>query len=115
MGALADGQSTQHLGNYLQHPRAVLQNIIVPEAKDAPATTLQQFIARMVNISGSVLSAIGFDHKVKLDTCEIDNIGRDRVLPPEAPAKLFMAKFIPKRPFCFRHISAQSLCPPSHR
>src|SRR5690242_1435764 len=68
----------------------------------------------MIRIAGCVLSAIGFDHETSLDTCEIDDIGRDRMLPPEAPTELLVAQSVPKRPFCFRHIAAQLLCSPGH-
>src|SRR5262249_30236704 len=85
------------------------------EANDAPTASRQQLVAQMINIAGSVLSAIGFDHKTSLHTCEIDDIGRDRMLPPEAPTQLFVAQSIPKGSFCFCHVSAQPLCPPGNR
>lgn len=67
------------------------QDIIVPEAQNAPSPAAQIGVARPIPAGFCVLAPIRLDDKTSFDTDEIDNIRRDRVLPPETPAELVIS------------------------
>jgi hypothetical protein len=86
---------TERYGNRLQNTLTVLQNVIVPEAKNAPSALVQSFVPHNVVARAPVLSAVGFDHEARLDTSEIDDVGRDRMLPSKTPTELVVPQHIP--------------------
>src|SRR3954470_4969237 len=55
-----------------------------------------------------VLSAVGFDDQTRLYTGKVDNIRQYRMLPPEPPAALVVAKLCPEHPLCVRRVPAQT-------
>jgi hypothetical protein len=64
-----------------------------------------------------VLSAVGFDDddQTRLYTGKVDNIRRYRMLPPEPPAELVVAKLCPEHPLCVRRVPAQTASAPNDR
>jgi SM-20-related protein len=62
-----------------------------------------------------MLSAVRFDDELRLETGEIDDVRRDRMLSAKAPPELAAAQPVPKCPLRFGHVSAQVTCPPCHR
>jgi len=101
-------ERTQRGGDRLQNTGAVLNDLVVPEAEDAPALSAQCLVSGIVIFSAPVLSAVGFDDEVSLNTGEIHDIRRDRVLTPEAPPELFIPKPIPKHPLRSCRVPAQT-------
>jgi len=53
-----------------------------------------------------MLAAISFDDQARFNAGEIDNIGRDRKLPPISPAQPILAEFSPQRLLDVCHIPA---------
>src|SRR5690348_6894951 len=78
------GRRSQGLGNRLQHARSVPENVVVPEAEDAPTLPVQPVVALIMIARTRVLSAIGFDNQSRVNTGEIHDVGRDRELAPES-------------------------------
>jgi len=60
-----------------------------------------------------VLPAVSFDDQTRLYTGKVDNIGRYRVLSPEPPAELVMAKLCAEHPLWFRRVSTQTASAPN--
>jgi len=58
-----------------------------------------------------MLSAIGFDDEPRLQAGKVDDLGRDRVLPPKAPPQPAEAQLVPKHALHFGHVSAEITCP----
>ncbi len=63
--------------------------------ENAPTLTVQLFVPKYVLAIHRMLSAVGFDHEPRLRAGEIDDVGRDRVLPPKTPPELLVAKTAP--------------------
>jgi hypothetical protein len=76
----------------------VLQNVVVPEAKNAPAFTDQQRIPQIMLAWRCVLAAVGFDDQPGFDAGEINKIRRYRKLTAKLEAKLVAPQEIPQTP-----------------
>jgi hypothetical protein len=63
----------------LEDTSTVLQNVIVPEAKNAPTVSAQDAVPYFVIAIALMLATIGFDNEPSLHASKIDDIGRDRV------------------------------------
>ena len=61
----------------------VASDIAVPYAKNAPALSLQPFIANAIAVRVSVLASVNFDDQLRLAACEIGNVWADRQLSRE--------------------------------
>ncbi len=83
MGALLEG-----LGDDLKHPRTVQQDLVVPEPQHAPTPPCQEGVAAVVITRLGVLAAVSFNHQLRFDAGEVDDIGRDRILATEPPSQL---------------------------
>jgi hypothetical protein len=92
------GARAQRLRDAVKDAVPVLQNLVVPEPQDAPASLTQQCIAPIVIARFGMLPAIGFDDQPGLRAREIDDIWRDRELPPKPPAELISTERLPKYP-----------------
>ena len=66
--------------NRLQNPFAILQHLVVPEAKHLPALVRQISVTDIVANAFGVLRTVGFDNQLSADTKKVDNIGTDRNL-----------------------------------
>ena len=71
--------------------------------------TAQLFVPALVLTGQGVLSAVRFDDELGLETGEIDDVRRDRMLSAKAPSKLAVAQPVPKCPLCVCHVSARKL------
>ena len=97
---MASLDSSECRGDGFEHPIAILQDIMVPEAEDSPSVAAKHSIARVVLAVAAVLSAIGLDDEAPLNASKIDYVRRDRMLTPETPAERIAARSFPKRSFC---------------
>ena len=61
-GRVGVGVFTQRIGNFLQHARWVAENLIVPEAKDAPPLRAQPRIAPLMIAEAGMLATINLDN-----------------------------------------------------
>jgi hypothetical protein len=93
------GVCPESFGYDLQHASGVQQNVIVPEAKNAPALSNQISVALCIALRMSVLAAIGFDNEPSFNGSEIDYIGWDRKLPAKTRTELMTTKLSPKCAF----------------
>jgi len=59
-----------------------------------------------------MLPAVCLNNEPCLDAGEIDDIRRNRVLPPEAPSELTAAQPVPEQSLDFGHIATQLARPP---
>jgi hypothetical protein len=66
--------------NCLQNPFAILQHLVVPEAKHLPALVRQISVTDIVANAFGVLRTVGFDNQLSADTKKVDNVGTDRNL-----------------------------------
>ncbi len=82
-------------GDRLQDAVAVLDDVVVPKAEQAPAQPPQPSIAQVMFTGACMLPTIGFDNQPRLDAREIDDVRRDRELPAKAPAELVATPFSP--------------------
>ena len=113
MGALRRTR-TERGGYFLQHTRAVLKNIVVPEPNNTPSISRQRLVPYVVIVITRVLSAVGFDDETGLYTGKIDYVGRDQMLPSETPAELLAAQPIPKEALRFCRIPPQTANAPNY-
>ena len=82
-------------GNGLQNPCSVFENLVVPEPENAPSSAPQRFVPKFVLSGQSMLSAVGLDDQPRFEAGEINNVGRDCMLPSEPPRELLVAKAVP--------------------
>ena len=89
----------------LQNTLRIGERLMVPEAK-YPETAIREISAPshvMLHIQ-SVLPAIEFDDELLGESHKIDDIGANRLLPPEfAAAELPAAQHLPETFFSLRH------------
>jgi hypothetical protein len=61
--------------NCLQNTLAILQHLVVPEAKDFPALAFQISVTDIVANAFGVLRTVGFHNQLSADTKKVDNVG----------------------------------------
>jgi hypothetical protein len=66
--------------NCLKHAFAILEHLIVPEAKHLPALVRQISVTDVVANAFGVLRTVGFHNQLSANTKKVDNIGVDRNL-----------------------------------
>ena len=66
--------------NRLHNAFAILQHLVVPEAKHFPALVRQISVTDIVANAFGVLRTVGFDNQLSADTKKVDNVGTDRNL-----------------------------------
>jgi len=76
---------------------------------------VQSFVPQNVVARAPVLSAVGFDHEARLDTSEIDDVGRDRMLPSKTSTELVVPQHIPQQFLRFCRVPAQTASAPNDR
>jgi len=75
----------------------VLQDFIVPEPQDPPASREQDRVAPVMIAGRRMLTAINLDDQSAFDASEVDDEGRYRKLPTEAGSKLIAPQLVPQR------------------
>jgi len=70
----------------------------------------QYFVATLVLAGTRMLASVDLNNQPRFDIGKINNIGRDRKLPPDAPSKSIAAQFSPQQPLCVSHIPPQLPC-----
>jgi hypothetical protein len=98
----------EQIGNLLQNTTPIFQDVVVPEPENAPASTPEVSIPGLID-GCAMLSAVRFENQFRLDTGEIDNVGRDRMLAPETASELIVTQLMPQCPFRHGYTSAQVL------
>ena len=68
------------LRNHRPHAFKIREDVVIPEAQDAESLRTQERIACGIRRRIHVLSAIGFDHEVRIEAGEIDHERTDRIL-----------------------------------
>src|SRR5580693_1226375 len=66
--------------NCLQNPFAILDHLVVPEAKHLPPLARQISVTDIVTKAFCVLRAVGFDDQLSANAKKVDNVGADRNL-----------------------------------
>jgi hypothetical protein len=66
--------------NSLQNPFAILQHLVVPEAKHLPALVRQISVTEIVANASGVLRTVGFDNQLSANAKKVDNVQSDRNL-----------------------------------
>src|ERR1700689_2801114 len=66
--------------NCLKHAFAILEHLIVPEAKHLPALVRQISVTDVVANAFGVLRTVGFHNQLSANTKKVDNVGADRNL-----------------------------------
>ncbi len=89
MGALFAWRP-EHLGDGSQHSLTVSKDFVVPEPENAPASSLQLIVARVVITGTRMLAAIGFDDQARCNAGEVDDVRRDRELASKSPAERYI-------------------------
>jgi hypothetical protein len=106
---------SERFDDRLQYAGAVGENLVVPEAENAPALRSQRGVSAVVVAGAGMLAAIGFDDQASFKADEIDNIRGDRKLASEAPAEAAAAQFSAQRLLGIRRVSSQFASPVPHR
>ena len=70
----------------LQNPFAILQHLVVPEAKHLPPLARQISVTDIVTKAFRVLRAVGFDDQLSANAKKVDNVGADWDLPAKLNA-----------------------------
>jgi hypothetical protein len=78
------GVRAEALANGSQHAGWICQDIVVPEAQDAPTLSLQPRVSSCIGSRKSVLPAIGLDNEPGFNAREVDNVGRNWKLAPKS-------------------------------
>lgn len=107
MGASRHGR-TERCCDDLQDTFPVLDNVIVPKAKNSPASFPQSSVPHIVIANTAVLAAIGLYDEPCLYAGKVDNVRRYRVLPSKAPAELVSPEPAPEQPFRLSCTPAQT-------
>jgi hypothetical protein len=76
----------QRVGNRLQHPLDVLENLVVPKSQHAIATVYQPLIANRIAFVGRVLTAVDFNNKPPLAADKINDEWSNRLLTDKLAA-----------------------------
>jgi hypothetical protein len=66
--------------NCLQNTLAILQHLVVPEAKHLPALVRRISVTDIVANAFGVLRTVGFHNQLSANTKKVDNVGVDRNL-----------------------------------
>ena len=66
--------------NRLQNAFAILQHLVVPEAKHVPPLVRQISVTDIVAKAFGVLRTVGFDDQLSANAKKVDNVGADRNL-----------------------------------
>jgi hypothetical protein len=70
----------------LQNPFAILQHLVVPEAKHLPPLAFQIGVSGLIARAFRVLRSVGFDDQLSANAKKVDNVGADRDLPAKLNA-----------------------------
>ena len=97
----------ERLGEGSHHSLRVGKDFIVPEAQNAPALALQLGVTLLVFTRASMLAAIGFDHQMRFNASEVDNVWCDGELAPKSPTQPVFAECFPQHLFSVCHVPAQ--------
>src|SRR5580704_3484578 len=66
--------------NRLQNPFAILDHLVVPEAKHLPPLARQISVTDIVTKAFCVLRAVGLDDQLSANAKKVDNVGANRNL-----------------------------------
>ena len=72
--------------NCLQDTFAILQHLVVPEAKHLPALAFQIGVSGLVAKAFGVLRSVGFDDQLSANAKKVDNVRSDWNLPAKLEA-----------------------------
>ncbi len=87
----------QRMPDCIEHPVAVVDQLVVPDAEDAVAGRRQPPITRFVPDTVGVLTAVELDDQHGLGTHEIDDIPANRHLATELEIhKAAVAHYLPE-------------------
>ena len=93
--------------NCLQNPFAILQHLVVPEAKHLPALVRQISVTDIVTKAFCVLRTVGLDNQLSANAKKVDNVGADRNLPAKLEsAQAAIAQKTPEAQFAVGRCSA---------
>ncbi len=92
----------------LKHPVAVLQDLRIPETKDAVSSRFKPVIAASITSALVVLTPIALDYQAMLMGDKINDVGAYGRLPPESHAiETMRTQPIPKTFLGFGHLAAE--------
>jgi hypothetical protein len=92
--------------NCLKHAFAILEHLIVPEAKHLPALVRQISVTDVVANAFGVLRTVGFHNQLSANTKKVDNVGADRNLSAKLEsAQATIAQKTPEAQFAVRRRS----------
>jgi hypothetical protein len=93
--------------NCLQNPFAILQYLVVPEAKHLPALVRQISVTDIVTKAFCVLRTVGLDNQLSANTKKVDNVGSKWNLSAKLEsAEATIAKKAPQAQFALGRRSA---------
>ena len=93
--------------NCLQNPFAILQHLVVPEAKHLPALVRQISVTDIVTKAFCVLRTVGLDNQLSANAKKVDNVGADRNLSAKLEsAQATIAQKTPQAQFAVGRRSA---------
>jgi hypothetical protein len=86
----------QRFANNTEHAFLILQDVVVPEAENSPASTGQKRIASVMVARSRMLTAVGLDNQPGVDASEVDEIRPDRKLSTESETEPVSPEEIPQ-------------------
>ena len=111
---VSPGRRSEHFHHGLQYAVTVPEDVAVPEPEDAPTLCAEPRIPAIMIAGAGMLAAIDLDNQLRLDTGEIDDVGRDRELAPEPPAELVLPKLAPQHALSVSQVAPQLSRPVCH-
>jgi hypothetical protein len=75
-----------HAPKLSPEPFAILQDLVVPEAKHFPALAFQISVPSLVGKAPGVLGTVSFDDQLGANAKKVDDVGADRNLSPKLDA-----------------------------
>jgi hypothetical protein len=108
VGELAAVTKLDH--NPLKNTGDVFEDLIVPEADDAPSLGFEPCGApQILRLSPTMLTAIDLDDERSLDTNKVGDVWAERDLSAEAiPTQLFLAYALPQPELRVGRVAAQT-------
>jgi hypothetical protein len=96
--------------DFLDDPVDVLENVVVPEAKDQIAGRTKRVGSQPIRLNClGMLAAVNFDDQLRLDRRKISYEGADRYLATKFdPLNLPVAQSRPQSPLCVGSSAAQA-------
>jgi hypothetical protein len=95
----------------LQYGRAVIEDLIVPETENAPASSAQIAVSLVMIARVRMLAAIGLDDQPRFNADEVGDVGWNGELAAELPAKLASPQVAPQEPLGVRHVKTKGSRP----